>query len=164
VFRSTLQIDRQRHLCTEEVTGRALGSEKVQRHMVPVPRQNSEFQFAFGSADPPDAPDQRPFIAQPPQSRLVAAVGQLEAKRTLADPADERAPCTDPPRRIEEHHRVCALKPKIERAVVVAVDDPLVSAEQSPLLLAPLLLRWLNPARFPKVDVEMDEGEESLSR
>ena len=48
--------------------------------------------------------------------------------------------------------------------MVVAVDDPLVSGEQPPLLLAPLLLRWLHPARFPEVDVEMDEGEASLGR
>jgi len=32
-----------RHLCTEEVTGRALGAENVQRHIVPVLRQGSEF-------------------------------------------------------------------------------------------------------------------------
>jgi len=84
----TLQIDRERHLGTEEVTDRSLGAENVQRYMVPVPRQGLEFQFPIRSADSPDAPDQPPFVAQPSQSRLVAAVGQLETSRTLANPAD----------------------------------------------------------------------------
>ena len=95
--------------------------------MVPVPRKDSEFYFALGSADSPDAPHQGPFFAQPSPSRLVAAVGELEANRTLANPADERSPCTDPPWRIEEHDRVGALKPKVECGVVVAVGDPLVA-------------------------------------
>ena len=54
--------------------------------MVPVPRQGLELEFAVRSAELPDAPDQPPFVAQPSQSRLVAAVGQLEASRTLANP------------------------------------------------------------------------------
>jgi hypothetical protein len=148
----------------EEITGLAVGAKHVQGYMVPVPRQDSEFSCALISAVSPDAPDQRPFFAQPSQSRLVAVVGQLEPNRTPANPADERSPCTDPPWRIEEHGRVCALEPKVECGVVVAVEDPLVAGEQASLLLAPLVPGWLHPARFPEVDVEMDDGKASLGR
>jgi hypothetical protein len=155
---------RQPQLSREELTDRAFGAENVQRHMAPVPRQNSEFSFALGSTDSPDAPGQGPFIVQPSQSRLVAAVRQLEASRTLANPADECSLCADPPWRIKDHDRVCPLKPKVECALVVAVGDPLVAGEEVALLLAPLILRWLHPARFPEVDVEMDDGKARLGR
>ena len=132
--------------------------------MVPVPRQDSEFSFALGSVVSPEAPGQRPFIAQPAQGRLVATVGQLEANRTLAHPADECSPCTDPPWCIEEHRRVCALEPKVECGMVVAVENPLVAGDQVALFLAPLVLRRLRPARLPEVDVKMDDGQVSLGR
>jgi hypothetical protein len=78
--------------------------------MVPVLRHDSEFPVALRAADSADAPGQRPFFPQPPPGRLLASVGQLETGRPLANTANERSPCTDPPRRIHEHHRVRALK------------------------------------------------------
>jgi hypothetical protein len=132
--------------------------------MVPVSRQDAEFSLALRPAVSPNSPDQRPFIAQPAQSRLVAAVGQLKASRTLADPAHECSPCTDPPWSIEVHHRVCALEPKLKCGVVVAVENPLVAGDQVALRLAPLVLRRLHLARFPEVDVKMDDGKASLGR
>ena len=57
-----------------------------------------------------------------------------------------------------------ALKPKIEGGVVVAVSDPVVAGEEAPLLLPPLVHRRLHPARFPEVDVEMDDGKASFGR
>ena len=83
----------------------------------------SELLLSLRSAASPDAPGQPPFVLPPSQSRLVAAVGQLEASRTLAYPADQCSPCTDPPRRVEVHDRVGALQPKVECGVVVAVDE-----------------------------------------
>ena len=53
---------------------------------------------------------------------------------------------------------VSAFKPQIECLGVVAVCDPGRSREQAPLLLAPLVLRRLNPARFPVMKVEMNHG------
>jgi hypothetical protein len=82
----------------------------------------------------------------------------LEASRTLANPANERSPCTDPPWRIQEHDRVRALKTILESGVVVAVGDPLLAGEKTALLCAPLVLGRLRPARFPEVDVEVDHG------
>ncbi len=96
----------ERHSCAEKLTGGALGAENVQRHVRPVPRQDSELSFSFRAVDSPDAPDQRPFVAQPSPGGIIAAVGQLEANRRLANPAHERAPCADPPRCVEEHDRV----------------------------------------------------------
>jgi len=130
--------------------------------VVRVPRQDFEFYFALRSVVSPDSPDQRPFFPQPAQSRLIATVGKLEANRTLAYPADECSPCTDPPSRIEEHRRVCAIEPKVKCGVVVAVENPLVAGDQVTLLLTPLVCRRLHPARFPEVNVEMDEGKSSL--
>ena len=95
----------------EESARRPPGAKDVQRHMLPVLRQDFEFSFSLRAADSPDAPDQAPFVAQSSPGGLVAALGQLEASRTFANPAHERAPCADPPRRIEEHNRVRALEP-----------------------------------------------------
>jgi hypothetical protein len=46
--------------------------------------------------------------------------------------------------------------------VVVAVENPLIAGDQVTLLLTPLVLRRLHPARLPKVNVEMDDGNSSL--
>ena|ERR1700722_1455298 len=110
----------------------------------------------IGRSDPDVGPN------RPALSRLVATVGQLEANRTPADPADECSPCTDSPWRIEEHGRVCALEAKLKCGVVVAVENPLIAGDQVTLLLPPLVLRRLHPARFPEVHVEMDDGNSSL--
>ena len=56
------------------------------------------------------------------------------------------------------------LKTKIEGGVVVAVSDPVVAGEEAPLLLPPLVLGRLHPARFPEVDVEMDDGKARFYR
>src|ERR1700721_1217628 len=143
---------------TEEVADRAPGAQNVQRHAIPVPRQSPQFSIAFRSVPSPNAPGQRPLFAQAPQSRLVTAARQLEANRTLANAADERSPCADRPRRIEEHDRVRALKPKVKCGVVVAIDNPPVPGEQVSLRLAPFDLRRLHPARLPEVNVEVDDG------
>ena len=132
--------------------------------MLRVPRQDSEFELALRSMDSPDAPGQRPFVSQPAQIRLVAPVGQLETNWTLADAADESSPYTEPPGRIEEHRRVCALESKVECRVVVAVENPPVTGNQVALRLAPLGLRRLHPARLPEVKVEVDDRKAGLGR
>ena len=132
--------------------------------MVRVPRQDFEFSIALRSVDSPDAPGQQPLVAQPAQSRLVATLGQLKAIWTLADTTDECSPYTDPPGRIEEHRRVCALEPKVECGVVVAVENPFVAGNQVALLFAPFCLRGLHPARLPEPEVEMDDGKAGLGR
>ena len=47
--------------------------------------------------------------------------------------------------------------------MVVAVEDPFVAGDQVTLLLAPLVLRRLHPARFPEVDVEWTTGRPVLA-
>src|SRR4029450_11039438 len=147
---------RDRHSCAEKLPGSALGAEHVEGHMPSVLRQDFEFAFALSAPDSPDAPDQPPFVAQPSPGGIVATVGQFEANRRLANAAQERTPCADPPRCVEEHDGVCAREPKVERGVVVAVDDPLVAREQDALLLAPLVLGRRHPTRVPEMEVEMD--------
>ena len=132
--------------------------------MLSVLRHDLQLSFAVRAADSPDAPSQPPFVAKPTHPRLVTAVWQLEVSRARPDPADERAPCTDPPRYVEEHDRVCTRESKIERGVVVAVGDPLVAAEQPVLRLAPLGLGRLGPTRQPEVDIENNDGEAGLRR
>jgi hypothetical protein len=77
--------------------------------VVAVSRQVSELYFEFRAAVSPDAPDQRPLCGRPSKKRLLTTVGQLEASRTFANPADERSPCTDPPWRIEQHDNILVL-------------------------------------------------------
>ena len=145
----------------DELSRRPRRTQNVNRHLPSVLRRNRKLSFALRVAASPDAPDQPPFVAQPSPGRIIAAVGRLETARH-AKPAHERAPCADPPRRVEEHEGVRALEPKIE--CDVAVNDPLLASEQGALLLAELVLGRPNPAGIPAVEVEMDDGKAGLRR
>jgi hypothetical protein len=78
---------------------------------------------------------QPPLLTQPSPSGLMAADRQLESRPDACSPARERTLCADPPTR-----------------------------EQSTLRLSPLVVGRRNPARFPEVDVEMDDGKARLRR
>jgi hypothetical protein len=55
------------------------------------PTRDPELSFALLVAGSPDVPYQPPFVLQPSPGGLIAADWQLEASRTLAYPARERA-------------------------------------------------------------------------
>src|SRR5688500_15300098 len=144
----------------KKLTDRTLGTQHVQRHMAPMPRHDRQLSLALRPPPQPDAPNQPPFVTQPSPCRRVAAVGPLTLRRT--QPSYERARCADPPWRVEEHDRIRALEPQVERLVIVAVGNPLLAREQLGLHITPLLVRWLHPARLPEVHVQMDHRKAGL--
>src|SRR5262245_6941591 len=147
----------------KKLTDRTLGTQHVQRHMAPMPRHDRQLSLALRPPPQPDAPNQPPFVTQPSPRRSLAAGGQLVALRTTK-PTPEPARCAAPPWRLEEHDRIRALEPQVERLVIVAVGNPLLAREQLGLHITPLLVRRLHPARLPEVHVQMDHRKAGLRR
>src|SRR5579871_5063323 len=127
--------------------------------MLPVLRNDLAFALRFRASFPPDTDGQTPLIAQPQPGRIVASLGQLTRHAEAAHERTSRAP---PPGHVEKHNAVRPLEPEVERLLVVAVGDPRLASEHPVLLLAPLTLRWCNPAGRPEEEVEMNNGQASL--
>src|SRR5918998_6806076 len=128
----------------KKLTVRTLGTQHVQRRVAPMPRHDRQLALTLRPPPQPDAPNQPPFVTQPSPRRSVAAVGQLTLRTT--QPTYERARCADPPWRVEVHNRIRAFEPQVERLVIVAVGNPLLTREQRGLHITPLLVRRLHPA------------------
>src|SRR5829696_4574683 len=122
--------------------------------MASMPRHDRQLSLALRPPPQPDAPHQPPFVSQPSPRRRLAAVGQLTLRTT--QPAHERARGADPPWRVEVYDRIRALKPQVERLVIVAVGNPRLAREQRGLHRTPLRVRRLDPARLPEMHVQMD--------
>src|SRR5262249_45966314 len=76
----------------------------------------------------------------------------------------ERVTRAQPPRSVEEDDGFRAFEPERRRLVVVAVDDPSLASEQRALPFSPLVVRRPLPARFPVVEVEMNQRQTSPCR
>jgi hypothetical protein len=110
----------------------------------------------------PDDADKSPFIAQSSSYGVLATFGHRSD--WVPKSAHECTTCAGPPRRVENHDRIRAFEPKLERLVVVPVGDPRVACEQAALLVPPLVIRRLGPARLPVVVVEMDHRQAGTRR
>ena len=70
-------------------------------------------------------------------------------------PRDD-APQAQPPRQVEEHHRVARREPPLHRAAEVAVHDPALAGDEFVDFRQPFLVGRLDPTRAPVVLVEVD--------
>lgn len=140
----------------EKCSGRSLGTESVQRRVLPVLGDDRSFSFRLLTTIAPVDPDRPPFIPQPLDHRVVATFRHHGADRPSNSP-HERPSGANPPRRIEDDNSVGSLHAKIERFVIVAVGDPPLARKQSALLHPPLVIRRPDPAWLPIVEVEMDQ-------
>src|SRR4051812_22002648 len=114
--------------------------------------------YAWGAGAPPlrrfrQMTMAKPLVVQPSPERIVAPPNRLPQA------AQERASRAHPPGRVEKHNGVRAFDAEFECLVVVAVGDPRVAGEQAALFLASLALRRRNPARLPKLEVEMNDRQ-----
>ena len=144
----------------EKRTSRALRIKHVQSHMLPVLRDDREISLGFRTAIAQDDPDQSPLIEQPSSHRVAATFRHFA--NGLSNPAQERPARARPPRRVKKYDGLRSLEPKGEGFVVVAVDDPGITREQAALLVPPLVVGWPDPARFPVVDVKVNQRQPSL--
>jgi len=106
--------------------------------------------------------DESPLVAQSSARRILATLWHLALR-----PAKTACECpgrADPPWHVEKDDGLRAFEGKVERLVVVAVGDPGFACEETVLLLAPLALRRLHPARLPVVDVEMNHSQSRPGR
>src|SRR5262245_17409647 len=80
---------------------------------------------------PPDRDDEAPLVPKSSKRRILGTIRHLA--RRPPKPADERAPGTEPPWRIQVDDGVRTRELQVERLVVVAVGDPGVTREQPAL-------------------------------
>ena len=98
----------------------------------------------------------------PPKEREIEVLGAalgLLVLSTVPDAPRQGTPGASPPWQREHDHRIGPGKPDVERASVIAVNDPTVAREQTDLDVHPLLPRRGDPVWFPKMLIEVDDGD-----
>src|SRR2546423_51326 len=105
-------------------------------------------------------PRPRRVVPYPDQKRqvqlLAAALGHVRpANAPVRQRALQHAPEADGAREVEEDNRVAYGEPHVERARVVAVNDPRFTVDEFSDPSPPLVFRRLDPARPPVLHVQV---------
>ena len=96
-----------------------------------------------------------PDPAQKTEIKSLRTTGRLDRHSMVAERPTQRARHARQPRQRENDHGVGSLESHVERAPIVPIGDPGITAEQLHLECRPLGSRSLHPTGFPIMSIQM---------